>query len=194
MKNGVSIKANVIMDRPYSSSNRNIKNMSLAPSTLVTRNSTAVNSAVTPIITVYRIPPGKPGNRNNRKNLTTPFAFRYFYLLPTAYGSMRGGNIFTGISLSIGGSPSWAPSWRWWACSFLSSILVEGCLPSWTNPPPPRPDTPHPPTRHPLYQIPPRPSAKMATAAVGTHPTGMHSCFESRNPTMDSIPSPPSWD
>ena len=30
--------------------------MSLAPSTLVTRNSTAVNSAVTPIMTAYRIP------------------------------------------------------------------------------------------------------------------------------------------
>ena len=56
LKNGVSMKANVIMDRPYSSSNRNSKNMSLAPSTLVTRNSTAVNSAVTPIMTAYRIP------------------------------------------------------------------------------------------------------------------------------------------
>ena len=47
--------------------------MSLAPSTLVTRNSTAVNSAVTPIMTAYRIP------QENLETEITGKTFRYFY-------------------------------------------------------------------------------------------------------------------
>ena len=35
--------------------------------------------------------------------------------------------------------------------------------------------TPHPPARHPLGRHPP---GQTATAADGTHPTGMHSCFK----------------
>ena len=34
----------------------------------------------------------------------------------------------------------------------------------------------HPPDRHPLTDT-PAPAPEMATAADGTHPTGMHSCF-----------------
>ena len=39
----------------------------------------------------------------------------------------------------------------------------------------PHGQTPHPPARHPLGRHPP---GQTATAADGTHPTGMHSCFK----------------
>ena len=71
----------------------------------------------------------------------------------------------------------------------LSVILSTGgggCIPActWaTTPlgrhPPPQADTPCPPARHPRVDTPSgrHPPQQAATAADGTHPTGMHSCL-----------------
>ena len=125
-------------------------------------------------------------------------------LLPTAYG-VWGQVMFSQVVVCSLGYPSWAPSWEGspsWAPSWegVSFQLLHGGLPL-TPPdqkPTPKPDT-HPPTdqtpTHPQTRYPstpqtrpdthpptpqtrhPLPPSEMATAAVGTHPTGMPSCF-----------------